>query len=119
MTLRRPLGLVWLVAAVALAGCAPLSAARQLAAAAPPPIGYAAPRFDRHEEGLPRKELSQASDEEGIRRLITDANNAQAEALAKHDPGLMRAAAVDSYYQELVQTNRGLYGDGVAAIKLL
>jgi hypothetical protein len=53
-----------------------------------------------------------------IKDAITKANHAQADALAKGDPTLMRATATDAYYQELVQINRDLANAGVTAIEL-
>lgn len=53
-----------------------------------------------------------------IRDVIERANQAQAEALARNDPTLMRATATDSYYQELVQINRDLASGGVRSIEL-
>src|SRR5207244_12670239 len=41
-----------------------------------------------------------------IKDVIERANHAQARAFAKSDDTLMRDTATDSYYQELVQTNR-------------
>jgi hypothetical protein len=60
-----------------------------------------------------------STDEAAIKRVIEDANNAQAEAFLKRNPSLMQATALDGYYQELVQINRGMARDGITAIKLL
>ena len=53
-----------------------------------------------------------------IKDVIERANQAQAQALAKSDDTLMRDTATDSYYQELVQTNRDLANGGVTSIAL-
>jgi hypothetical protein len=54
-----------------------------------------------------------------IKDVIQRANGAQAQAFAKNDPTLMRATATNSYYQELLQTNRDLANAGVTAIELV
>jgi Peptidase A4 family len=53
-----------------------------------------------------------------IKDVVERANLAQAQALARNDPTLMRATATDAYYQELVQTNRGLQSTGARSIQL-
>ena len=53
-----------------------------------------------------------------VKDAIERANQAQTDAFAKSDPTLMRATATDSYYQELVQTNRGLSASGARSIEL-
>src|SRR5437870_10379482 len=53
-----------------------------------------------------------------VKDVITRANQAQAQAYARNDSTLMRATATDSYYQELVQTNRGLRSSGASSIEL-
>src|SRR5216117_2708051 len=53
-----------------------------------------------------------------IKDVIERANHAQARAFAKSDDTLMRDTATDSYYQELVQTNRDLANGGVSSIAL-
>ncbi|HEV8535454.1 MAG TPA: G1 family glutamic endopeptidase [Candidatus Limnocylindria bacterium] len=53
-----------------------------------------------------------------IKDVVQRANLAQAQAFARNDPTLMRATATDSYYQELVQTNRGLASSGARSIEL-
>src|SRR2546428_505828 len=47
-----------------------------------------------------------------IKDVIERANQAQAQAFAKSDDTFMRDTATDSYYQELVQTNRDLANGG-------
>jgi len=54
-----------------------------------------------------------------VKDVVTRANQAQAQAYARNDPTPMRATATDSYYQELVQTNRRLKQSGVQAITLI
>src|SRR2546426_3702807 len=54
-----------------------------------------------------------------VKDVVTRANQAQAQAYARNDPTPMRATATDSYYQELVQTNRSLKQSGVQAITLI
>src|SRR2546422_2491832 len=53
-----------------------------------------------------------------IKDVIQRANQAQARALAKSDDTVMRDTATESYYQELVQTNRDLASGGVTSIAL-
>ena len=53
-----------------------------------------------------------------IKDVIQRANQAQAQAFARSDDTLMRDTATDSYYQELVQTNRDLANGGVSSIAL-
>jgi peptidase A4-like protein len=54
-----------------------------------------------------------------VKDVVARANQAQAQAYARNDPSLMRATATDSYYQELVQTNRGLQSSGARSIELV
>jgi hypothetical protein len=53
-----------------------------------------------------------------VKNAVERANQAQAQAYARNDPTLMRATATDSYYQELVQTNRDLLTGGARSIEL-
>jgi hypothetical protein len=53
-----------------------------------------------------------------VKDVVLRANQAQAQAYARHDPTLMRATATDSYYQELVQTNQNLQTSGAQSIEL-
>ena len=54
-----------------------------------------------------------------VKAVVERANQAQAQAYARNDPTLMRATATDSYYQELVQTNRGIQSSGARSIELV
>ena len=54
-----------------------------------------------------------------VKDVVTRGNQAQAQAYARNDPTLMRATATDSYYQELVQTDRSLRQSGVKSIALV
>src|SRR5437867_7169793 len=54
-----------------------------------------------------------------VKAVVERANQAQAQAYARNDPTLMRATATDSYYQELVQTNRGIQSSGARSIALV
>jgi hypothetical protein len=62
---------------------------------------------------------TQSSDAAAVKGVIERANQAQAEAYARNDPTVMRATATDSYYQELVQTNRDLQSSGARSIELV
>jgi hypothetical protein len=53
-----------------------------------------------------------------VKDVVERANQAQAQGYARNDPTLMRATATDSYYQELVQINRGLRSSGAQSIEL-
>jgi hypothetical protein len=53
-----------------------------------------------------------------VKDVVARANQAQADAFATGDATLMRATATDSYYQELVQTNRDLAASGARTIAL-
>jgi hypothetical protein len=53
-----------------------------------------------------------------VKDVVLRANQAQAQAYARHDHTLMRATATDSYYQELVQTNQNLQTSGAQSIEL-
>jgi hypothetical protein len=54
-----------------------------------------------------------------IKDVLQKANQAQADALAKNDPSLMRATSTDTHYAEMVQINRDLASGGVTKIELL
>src|SRR5438876_3706854 len=54
-----------------------------------------------------------------VKDVVERANEAQVQAYARNDPTLMRATATTSYYQELVQTNRGIQSSGARSIELV
>jgi hypothetical protein len=54
-----------------------------------------------------------------IKDVLTKANQAQADAFAKHDPAPMRATSTDNHYAEMVQINSDLADGGVTKIELL
>jgi hypothetical protein len=54
-----------------------------------------------------------------IKAVIQKANQEQVSAFAKSDPTVMKDTATTSYYNQLVQINRDLSDNGVAAIKLV
>jgi hypothetical protein len=69
----------------------------------------------------PATQTTNASDSAvvaAVKDVVARANQAQAQAFAQNDPTLMRSTATDSYYQELVQTNRGLAASGARSIEL-
>ena len=68
----------------------------------------------------PATATATATDDTGaIRTLIGRANDEQVQALARHDPTLMRDTATDSYYAELAQAQRSMEQQGVASIRLV
>jgi hypothetical protein len=54
-----------------------------------------------------------------IKDVLQQANQAQADAFAKHDPTPMRATSTDNHYTEMVQINSDLADGGVTKIELL
>lgn len=58
-------------------------------------------------------------DTSAIKTLIARANDEQVQALAHHDPTLMRDTATDGYYADLAQTQRSMESQGVTAIRLV
>lgn len=54
-----------------------------------------------------------------IQAVIQKANDEQQQAFAANDPTIMKDTSTSSYYDEMVQTNRGLSDNGVTGIKLL
>jgi hypothetical protein len=54
-----------------------------------------------------------------IKDVLQTANQAQADAFAKHDPAPMRATSTDNHYAEMVQINSDLAKGGVTKIELL
>jgi hypothetical protein len=53
-----------------------------------------------------------------IQQLIQRSNTEQAQALASNDPTVMSDTATGGYYNQLVQTNKGLARDGATSIQL-
>jgi len=60
-----------------------------------------------------------AAQQAAIRDVLQRANQAQADAFAKHDPSLMRATSTDDHYSEMAQINADLASGGVTKIELL
>ena len=54
-----------------------------------------------------------------IKDVLQQANQAQADAFAKHDPAPMRSTSTDNHYAEMVQINSDLATGGVTKIELL
>lgn len=54
-----------------------------------------------------------------IQAVIQQANDAQQQAFAAHDPSAMQETSTSAYYEQMVQTNQDLAQGGVTAIKLL
>lgn len=54
-----------------------------------------------------------------IKDVLQQANQAQAEAFAKHDPTPMRSTSTENHYAEMVQINSDLATGGVTKIELL
>jgi hypothetical protein len=60
-----------------------------------------------------------AAQQAAIKDVLQRANQAQADAFAKHDPSLMRATSTDDHYAEMTQINADLASGGVTKIELL
>lgn len=54
-----------------------------------------------------------------LQAVVQRADEAQAQALARNDPGVMRDTATADYFRQLVETNRALAGGGVQSIELV
>ncbi len=54
-----------------------------------------------------------------VKQAVQRSNEAQAAAFNSGDPSAMRANATDSFYQQLLQTNRDLASSGVTRIELV
>ncbi len=66
--------------------------------------------------------VSAATDQtqqEAVKQTVQRSNEAQATAFNSGDPSAMRAHATDSFYQQLLQTNRSLASAGVTRIELV
>jgi ketosteroid isomerase-like protein len=104
-SLRGP---VALVLALTLAACGgsfdPASLARQLTSTPGAPTTAIAP--DQNEE-------------DAVKQVIERANQAQATAFNTHDPTGMKQHATDSFYTQLLQTNRELAASGVTRIEIV
>jgi len=57
--------------------------------------------------------------EAAVKAVIDASNEAQAKAFNTGNPSLMKANATDSFYTQLVQTNRDLASSGVTAIDIV
>lgn len=60
-----------------------------------------------------------ADAEQAIKDVLRQANEAQAEAFAKHDPAPMRATSTEDHYAEMTRINSDLAKGGVTKIELL
>lgn len=60
-----------------------------------------------------------ADAEQAVRDVLRQANEAQAEAFAKHDPAPMRATSTDEHYAEMTRINSDLAKGGVTKIELV
>lgn len=63
--------------------------------------------------------ISDRTQQAAVKQVIQRSNDAQAAALNSGDPSAMRAYATDSFYQQLLQTNRDLQASGVERIELV
>jgi peptidase A4-like protein len=62
---------------------------------------------------------TQTTSQDAVKRIIEKANQAQATAFNGGDASAMRDTATDSFYSELVQTNRDLASSGATKIELV
>src|SRR5437773_487975 len=62
---------------------------------------------------------SASQGEAAVKAVIQQANEAQAKAYNDGDPAAMKATATDSFYQQLLSTNRDLARAGVAKIEIV
>jgi peptidase A4-like protein len=67
----------------------------------------------------PAASAADSAPQAAVKQTIQSSNEAQAKAFAKGDPSAMRQFATDSFYQQLVQTNRDLASSGVTSISLV
>jgi len=70
----------------------------------------------------PAAQTSSSADrtqEDGVKAVIDASNAAQAKAFNTGNPSLMKANATDSFYTQLLQTNRDLASSGVTAIEIV
>lgn len=58
-------------------------------------------------------------EQDAVKQIIESANQAQAKAFNSGDPTAMKANATDSFYTQLLQTNRELAASGVTRIELV
>ncbi|HYR93472.1 MAG TPA: G1 family glutamic endopeptidase [Methylomirabilota bacterium] len=59
------------------------------------------------------------AEQDAVKQVIESANQAQARAFNGGDPAAMKANATDSFYTQLLQTNRELAASGVTRIELV
>ncbi len=73
--------------------------------------------------GLPVPQVASAitdqTQQAAVKQVVQRSNDAQAAAFNSGDPSGMRAYATDSFYQQLVQTDRDLGASGVDRIELV
>ncbi len=62
---------------------------------------------------------SDHNEQDAVKRVIEQGNQAQARAFNTGDPSVMKDTATPSFYTQLVQTNRELAASGVTRIELL
>ena len=63
--------------------------------------------------------VADSTAEAAVKQVIESSNQAQATAFNRGDPSAMRAYATDSFYQQLLQTNRDLSTSGVTKIEVV
>jgi len=106
-------GTVWAVAALTLSltlsACTatfdPGSLARQLTGATPAPTTTTT--------------ATNQNEQDAVKQVIERANQAQATAFNANNPSAMKDNATDSFYTQLVQTNRELAASGVTRIDIV
>jgi hypothetical protein len=102
----KPLAVLAL--ALTLSACGPAvdlgGLARSLTGATPATAATAAPT---------------AVEQDAVKQIIESANQAQARAFNSGDPAAMKANATDSFYTQLLQTNRELAASGVTRIEIV
>src|SRR5438132_188134 len=82
-------------------------------------LGALAQRAGNAAAPVASQSVSASQVEDAIRAVIQQANEAQAKAYNDGDPAAMKATATDSFYQQLLSTNRDLARAGVAKIEIV
>ncbi len=60
-----------------------------------------------------------AATQQAIQQVIQQLDDAQAQAIATHNPNVMAATATPEFYQEQLTTNQDLVDNGVTEVKLI
>lgn len=63
--------------------------------------------------------VNNSADDDAIKQVVQTANDAQVQAFKSGDPTVMQDTATADYYQQMVDTNQGLAGQGVTGIALV